>query len=77
MREFAADFEFVDGPVPIANGLTEDLGIMVYDVFDPTKRRGGNNVTPQSVFFEATVTNGYLDCHPDRVTILRPGTGRV
>ena len=77
MREFAADFEYVDGPTPLTGGLTEELGIMLYDVFDPTKRQGEKNVTPQPVFFNAVVTNGHMDCHPDRVKILRPGTGKV
>ena len=79
VREFAADFEYSDGPPLLTNGLTEPdgLGIMLYDVFDPTKRHADKNVTPQPVFFNATITNGRMDCHPDRVKILRPGTGRV
>lgn len=77
VREFAADFEYCDGPLTLANGLTEDLGIMLYDVFDPTARRDQKNAPPQPVFFNATITNGHMDCHPDRVTILRPGKGRV
>ena len=77
VREFAADFEYCDGPLPLTNGLTEDLGIMLYDVFDPTGRRDQKNASPQPVFFNATVTNGHLDCHPDRVAILRPGKEKV
>jgi CRISPR-associated protein Cas5d len=77
VREFAADFEYCDGPPPITGGLTEDLGIMLYDVFDPTARRDQKNAPPQPVFFNATIANGRLDCHPDRVTILRPGKGKV
>lgn len=77
VREFAADFELCDGPPPITNGLTEDLGLMLYDVFDPTSRLSEKNVAPKPVFFKAQITNGRMDCHPDRVTILRPGTGRV
>ncbi len=77
VREFAADFELCDGPPPITNGLTEDLGLMLYDVFDPTSRQSEKNVAPKPVFFKAQITNGRMDCHPDRVTILRPGTGRV
>lgn len=77
VREFAADFELCDGPQPISNGLTEDLGLMLYDVFDPTNRQSEKNVAPKPVFFKAQITNGRMDCHPDRVTILRPGTGRV
>lgn len=77
MREFAADFELSDGPPPITNGLNEDVGLMLYDVFDPTRRQTEKNVAPQPVFFKAKVENGRLDCHPDRVAILRPGTGRI
>ena len=76
-REFAADFELVQEPVVIANGLTEDLGLMLYDVFDPTGRATERNVTPKPVFFDAKVANGWMDCHPERVKIVRPGTGRV
>jgi len=77
VREFAADFEYTDGPPPVDYGLTEDLGIMLYDVFDPTARRSEKNVAPRPVFFKATISNGRMDCHPDRVTLLRPGTGRA
>jgi CRISPR-associated protein Cas5d len=77
VREFAADFEGCDGPPPVAHGLTEDLGIMLYDVFDPTRRENEENDAPQPVFFHADVKNGRMDCHPQRVTILRPGAGRL
>lgn len=77
VREFAADFEYCDGPPPLVNGLTEDLGIMLYDVFDPIARRDQKNAPPQPVFFKAFITNGHLDCHPERVAILRPGNGKV
>ncbi len=78
-REFAANFELVDTLPTLTNGLTEDLGLMLYDVFDPKNREGERNVTPRPVFFKARVTNGRMDCHPDRIAadILRPGTGRV
>ncbi|MGL6076804.1 MAG: type I-C CRISPR-associated protein Cas5c [Fimbriiglobus sp.] len=79
VREFSADFELVEGPPLLTNGLTEPdgLGIMLYDVFDPTARRDQKNALPQPVFFRAEIANGRMDCHPDRVTILRPGTGKV
>ncbi len=77
VREFAADFELFEGAPEVRKPLTEDLGIMLYDVFDPTTRRDQKNAPPQPVFFDATITNGRMDCHPDRVTILRPGTGKV
>ena len=76
-REFAADFEWVERVPGIANGLTEDLGLMLYDVFDPDRRKTDKNVAPKPVFFDATVANGRMDCHPERVKLVRPGTGRV
>ncbi len=76
-REFAANFELAEEPPTVANGLSEDLGLMLYDVFDPTNRKTDRNVAPKPVFFDAVVTNGWMDCHPDRVQIVRPGTGRV
>ncbi len=43
MREFAADFEWVETPdaVALGNWPDEDLGIMLYDVFDPSARAEG------------------------------------
>jgi CRISPR-associated protein Cas5d len=76
-REFAANFEIVEKPPAVTNGLTEDLGLMLYDVFDPTSRATDRNVAPKPVFFAASVTNGRMDCHPDRVRLVRAGTGRV
>jgi len=79
MREMAADFEWVEGPdaVPIEEPLTENLGLMLYDVFDPRDRQGERNVAPKPVYFRAKVEAGLMDCHPERVELVRPGTGRV
>lgn len=80
-REFAADFDWVENSATIkkTSWEEEDLGIMLYDVFDPVKRAQANedhmNVTPQAIFFHANVRQGIMDCHPDRVKILR-STGR-
>ncbi|MBM4043812.1 MAG: type I-C CRISPR-associated protein Cas5 [Planctomycetes bacterium] len=43
MREFAADFEWVEARdgVALADWPDEDLGIMLYDVFDPSARGEG------------------------------------
>lgn len=77
-REFTADFDCVDDPssLQMASWIEEDLGIMLYDVFDPIKRAQANeeqlNVQPQAIFFNAQVRQGVMDCHPDRVKILRP-----
>lgn len=43
LREFAANFEWVDDPssVPLADWPEEDLGLMLHDVFDPRERAQG------------------------------------
>ena len=79
-REFAADFDLVDNPatVPLTKWEQEDLGLMLYDVFDPDGREVATvespHVRPGAVFFRATIQNGVLDCHPDRIRdrIVRP-----
>lgn len=76
-REFAADFDLAETVSLPSDGLTEDLGLMLYDVFDPSDRGTSRNVRPQPVFFHAAVANGRMDCHPDRVRLVRPGTGRA
>ena len=74
-REFDAHFEFVPDPsaVPLRNDQwqSRDLGLMLYDVFDPRDRQSGNSVRPNPVFFHARVENARLDCHPDRVRLIR------
>jgi CRISPR-associated protein Cas5d len=74
-REFAADFDFVSEPSRIGirpeDWPKEDLGLMLYDVFDPRLRSKGTNVRPGPVFFDAKVRGSRLDCHPDRVRLLR------
>jgi CRISPR-associated protein Cas5d len=78
-REFAANFELVEKPPVVPNGLTEDLGVMLYDVFDPTNRATERNVAPRPVFFRARIAGGWMDCHPERIKdeLIRPGTRRV
>jgi len=77
-REFAADFEWVEDPSTFAleNWDSEDLGLMLYDVFDPSLRAGATDenrhVRPQAVFFHAKIHNAVMDCHPDRVPLVRP-----
>jgi CRISPR-associated protein Cas5d len=74
-REFAADFELVTDPSTVAvrgeQWPDENLGLMLYDVFDPRLRSKGVGVRPEPVFFNATVRQGRLDCHPDRVQLVR------
>jgi len=74
-REFAADFDWVDPgaieAIPLASWEQEDLGLMLYDVFDHKDRELSNNanphVRPGAVFFRAVVKNAVMDCHPDRI----------
>lgn len=76
-REFAADFEWVDDPsvVEKANWQEEDLGLMLYDVFDPDQRAAATDdnphVRPGAVFFHAIIKDAVMDCHPDRVSLIR------
>ncbi len=74
-REFDAHFDFVPDPsaVSLCDDLWrhEDLGLMLYDVFDPRDRHTGWPVRPSPVFFHAQVRDARIDCHPDRVTLLR------
>ena len=77
-REFDAHFDWVDDPasVPLASAAwpSEDLGLMLYDVFDPAHRTTGLPARPGSVYFHAKIENGLLDCHPDRVELIRKST---
>ena len=79
-REFAADFEFVEDPADVALGVSEwakeeNLGVMLYDVFDPRRRTTGVPVRPEPVFFRnARLVDARFDCHPDRVELVpKPG----
>jgi CRISPR-associated protein Cas5d len=78
-REFAADFELLESPPVASNGLNEDLGVMLYDVFDPADRAIQRHVAPRPVFFRAEVINGWMDCHPERLKekLIRAGIGGV
>jgi CRISPR-associated protein Cas5d len=109
VREFAADFEWEEDAQNALEkrqkelGISEyneELGIMLYDVFDPLERIEGfrwlseeekkisqqktkkqkkdikdqiegNLNSPNLTFFRAKLNNSLLDCHPDRVTIIR------
>ncbi len=74
-REFDAHFEWVDDPaaVPVVASAwpTEDLGLMLYDVFDPALRATGDPLPADPVFFHARIEGSRLDCHPDRVKMVR------
>lgn len=73
-REFAADFEFIPDhdvqSIPLENWPQEDLGIMLYDVFDPRLRFKGANVEPDPVFFNAKVVDSKMNCRPDQIQML-------
>ena len=74
-REFVADFDWVEPEaldlVPLAKWEQEDLGLMLYDVFDHERREVVTveepHVRPGAMFFRATVNNAVMDCHPDRI----------
>lgn len=113
-REFAADFNWVGDAerVKLTEWREEDLGLMLYDVFDVNQREQGFRwlseeelelarsarevetqsspkakrkafakeplalyegvfVEPQASFFHAKVRDARMDCHPDRVKIIR------
>ena len=78
-REFDANFAWVEDPSSIslasAEWPSEDLGLMLYDVFDPVLRTTGQPVRPESVFFHARIEGARLDCHPDRVRLIRKQGG--
>lgn len=55
VREFAADFDWVDDPAkqPLAQWPEEDLGLMLYDVFDHHQRSKGFHWFSDSEFHQA------------------------
>lgn len=81
-REFAADFDCVEpdivASIPLEKWEHEDLGLVLYDVFDHQQREVATvdtpHVRPGAVFFRAVVKDAVLDCHPDTLgdRILRP-----
>jgi CRISPR-associated protein Cas5d len=127
MREFAADFEWESDPQAALERraaeicddkdwrnvwLEEDLGLMLYDVFDHERRSSGFrwrtdqeirrcesstdtttprlhggakktpregplgpyegvSVEPHAMFFRAHVRHAVMDCHPQRVKVIR------
>lgn len=77
VREFDCHFADVEDPSAVKlcaeTWPEEDLGLMLYDVFDPRQRDSGFNVAPVPVFFHARIDGARLDCHPDRVKLIRKG----
>jgi CRISPR-associated protein Cas5d len=74
-REFDAHFAYVSDqstvPLCAADWPREDLGLMLYDVFDPRDRETGLSARPSPVFFYANVRDARIDCHPERVRLVR------
>jgi CRISPR-associated protein Cas5d len=75
-REFDAFFAFEPEPHNVRlcadRWPHEELGVLLYDVFDPRDRVSGRGARPCPVFFKnATVRDARLDCHPDRVELIR------
>lgn len=62
MREFPAYFELLEGPVgePRPQPLDQDLGFMVYDVFDH-QQPGTPEDAPSISVFRAVIKSGVLD----------------
>jgi CRISPR-associated protein Cas5d len=77
VRECAADFEAVENPTTVAldAGYNDEPGIMLYDVFDPT-HRAARRSQPLPVFFRPKIVAGQMDCHPERVELIRQATGK-
>jgi CRISPR-associated protein Cas5d len=73
-REFDAHFAHVPDPSAVSlckDWSSEDLGLMLYDVFDPRDRDSGESARPNPFFFYAHVRDARIDCHPDRVRLVR------
>jgi CRISPR-associated protein Cas5d len=79
VRECVADFDAVDDPktVTLDTSFNDEPGIMLYDVFDPRNRASERHVQPRPVFFRPKIVAGRMDCHPERVELIRAGSGRV
>ncbi len=75
-REFPAYFRLLEEgeiDLKLTSGYCEDIGLMLYDVFD-LSRPGKNTDAPFISLFRANVTDGALEVPPfesDRV--LKPG----
>lgn len=74
-REFAASFELAQDTAGPPTPHTEDIGWMLYDVFD-LSRVGGNTDAPSISLFEASIRGGVLDV-PSYASdsVRKPGAG--
>ena len=80
-REFVAFFRYVESldhePQPVA--YSQDLGWMLYDVFD-LRKTNGQSSSPSVSLFRARIENGVLDVPPFESDLVRkpePGERRV
>lgn len=62
-REFPAYFSLADEGSTRTHAITEDVGIMLYDVFD-LSRPGSKNDPPAISVFRAKISNGVLQVPP-------------
>lgn len=81
VREFDCHFAHVEDPASVTlcadEWPKEDLGLMLYDVFDPRERDSGHSVAPVPVFFRARIEGARLECRLDRIgTLIRKGAAR-
>lgn len=67
-REFAADFEPLNGGMPTPEPIDRDLGWMLYDIrHDDTAKKGGQHSCTENcrpLFFRAAIRNGTLHVPP-------------
>lgn len=75
-REFPVSFEYLDDPasVPLcaSEWASEDLGLMLYDVFDPFDRATGLSQKPDPIFFRARVQDARINTDPYHADLFRP-----
>ena len=80
-RECVAFFRYVESPAgqAAAAQYSQDLGLMLYDVFD-LRRNNDSDAQPFVSLFRATVRNGVLEVPPfESPSVLKPEpqTGRA
>ena len=72
-REFAASFELMTEPEKSPTNHNEEVGWMLYDVFD-LSRPGSNKDKPRVSLFEAKIENGVLKVpRYDSPAVRKPG----
>ncbi len=71
-REFVAFFRYIDSPEsePQPEDYSQDLGWMLYDVFD-LRRVNGSSAEPFITLFRAKIERGVLDVPPFESDLVR------